>query len=88
MPSNEYRYYHLDGSGHLHGTQRISAPSDEGAIAQVKAQHPGSQCEIWQDERLVARLGFTAMDAGVLQSYRSIADARRVLRETASIVSR
>jgi hypothetical protein len=88
MPSDNYRYYCLDGTGHLHGTEWFSAASDEDAIAHVKAKHPDGQCEIWQGQRLVAQLGFAAQDDLIRQSYRSIADSRSVLRDTASIVSR
>ncbi len=88
MPSKTYRYYSLDGAGHLHGTEWISAASDEDAIAQVKAKHPDSQWEVWQGRRLVAQLGFAPKNDIIWQSYRSIADSRRVLAETAAIVSR
>lgn len=81
MPSENYRYYCLDGTGHLHGTEWISAVSDEDAITQVEAKHPDGQCEIWQGQRLVARLGFAAKDDIVRQGYRSIADSRRALSE-------
>lgn len=88
MPSENYRYYCLDGTGHLHGTEWISAASDEDAIAQVKAEHPDGQCEIWHGQRLVAQLGFVPKDDIIRQSYWSVADSRRTLSETASILAR
>ena len=56
MPSENYRYYCLDGAGHLHDAEWFHAESDEDAIAQIETKHPGSLCEIWQDKRLVAKL--------------------------------
>ena len=88
MPSEKYRYHCLDGAGHLHGTEWISAISDEDALNQVKAKHPDEQCEIWQGEGLVAQLGFCAKNDIVQESYRSIGESRRVLKETAGIMSR
>lgn len=60
MPSENYRYYCLDGTGHLHETQWISAQSDEEAITQVTTKHPDSRWEIWMGKRLVAHIGCAA----------------------------
>ena len=57
MSLQSYRYYRLDGVGHLHSAEWIEAASDEDAIAQVEATHPGALCEIWHSDRLVAKLG-------------------------------
>jgi hypothetical protein len=54
MPSDNYRYYCLDGTGHLHSADFFHAASDEDAIAQIEAKHPEALCEIWQGKRLVA----------------------------------
>ena len=51
-----YRYYCLDSVGHLHSAEWFEAESDQDAIAQIEDQHPDGQCEIWQGERLVAKL--------------------------------
>jgi hypothetical protein len=56
MPSENYRYYCLDGAGHLHEAAWFESQGDEDAIAQIKAKHPDSKCEIWQGQRLVAQL--------------------------------
>ena len=56
MPSENYRYYCLDGAGHLHDAEWFHAENDEEAIAQIAAKHPDSKCEIWQGKRLVAAL--------------------------------
>ena len=56
MPSDDYRYYHLDGDGRLHCAQWFSAESDEHAIGQVRVNHPNAKCEIWRGKRLIARL--------------------------------
>ena len=56
MPSKNYRYFCLDSTGRLHGVTWFHADSDEDAIAQIKAKHPGDKCEIWKDKRLIASL--------------------------------
>lgn len=56
MSLETYRYYRLDGVGHLHGAEWFEAPSDEDAIGQVEVMHPDGMCEIWQGARLVAKL--------------------------------
>ena len=88
MPSANYRYYCLDAAGQLHGTEWIYAASDEDAISHVAAKHPEDRCEIWQGQRLVAQLGFDEKDNIIQQSHGTIADARRVLNETAGLPSR
>ena len=45
MSSENYRYFCLDRTGRLHGTQWLSAVDDEDAIAQIKAKHPEAKCE-------------------------------------------
>ena len=54
MPSETYRYYCLDSTGHLHFAEWFHAHDDEEAIAQTKAKHPDSKCEVWHGRRLVA----------------------------------
>lgn len=56
MSRGSYRYYCLDSVGHLHGAERFEADSDADAIAVVETRHPDGQCEIWQGQRLVAKL--------------------------------
>ena len=56
MSQTTYRYYHLDGVGHLHGAEWFQAASDEDAVAQVEIMLPEALCEIWQGTRLVAKL--------------------------------
>ena len=56
MSLETYRYYCLDGTGHLHSAEWFEAANDEDAMAQVEAKHPGSLCEIWRGGRLVAKL--------------------------------
>lgn len=54
--SQTYRYYCLDQFGRLHNAQWFGARNDEEAISAIEAKHPASICEIWQGERLVAKL--------------------------------
>jgi hypothetical protein len=54
--SQPYRYYCLDGKGHLHSAEWFDAESDEDAIVLVAALHPDGKCEIWQGARLVASI--------------------------------
>lgn len=56
MPSENYRYYCLDGAGHLHEAEWFYAESDADAIAQIVAGHSDATCEIWHGKRLVASL--------------------------------
>ena len=56
MSRETYRYYCLDGVGHLHSAEWFEAANDEDAVAQVEAMHPNSLCEIWRGDRLVARV--------------------------------
>ena len=56
MSLDSYRYYRLDGVGHLHSAEWIEAASDEGAIALVEIRYPDAVCEIWQGRRLVAKV--------------------------------
>lgn len=65
MPSENYRYYHLDGDGRLHFAEWFPAESDEQATEQIRVIHPDAKCEIWQGNRLVAKLqpnGFSPDD--------------------------
>lgn len=54
--SGNYRYYCLDGAGQLHSAEWFDASSDEDAIAQIEVKHSDAQCEIWQENRLVAKI--------------------------------
>jgi hypothetical protein len=56
MPSENYRYYCLDGVGRLHDAAWLDADNDADAISQIMAKHPDATCEIWQGKRLVATL--------------------------------
>ncbi len=56
MSQETYRYYCLDGVGRLHSAEWFEAESDADAIAQIEALHPDALCEIWQGQRLVAKL--------------------------------
>ena len=56
MTQENYRYYCLDGAGHLHEAEWFEAKSDADATAQIEAEHRNSKCEIWQGRRLVASI--------------------------------
>lgn len=56
MPSQHYRYYCLDGAGHLHDAEWFEADNDNHAIARIEAMHPDATCEVWQGDRLIAKL--------------------------------
>ena len=88
MPHKNYRYYCLDTAGQLHNSVVFHADDDEDAITQIKAKHPHDKCEIWQARRLVARLGPDGTAHGVRSSMRTLAEARRVLKQTESLVAR
>ena len=53
----DYRIYRLDGAGRIGLADWIQADTDEAAIAETRKLRPDANiCEIWQKERLVARL--------------------------------
>ena len=54
--SQTYRYYCLDSVGHLHSAEWFEAESDEEAISVIEAKHENDRCEIWQGNRLVAKI--------------------------------
>ena len=56
MPSENYRYYRLNASGHLAFAQWFEAASDEEATDQIATKHRNELSEIWQGTRLVAKL--------------------------------
>jgi hypothetical protein len=56
MALENYRYSCLDGTGHLPSAEWFHAVGDEDAIAQIEAKHADATCEIWQENRLVAKL--------------------------------
>lgn len=63
MALDTYRYYCLDGTGHLHSAEWFEADSDEDAVAQIEVLHPDALCEIWQGHRLVAKLSPKRLEA-------------------------
>ena len=87
MPSKNCRYFCLDSSGKLYGAEWFYPASDDEAVAQIKAKHPGNTCEIWQGQRLVAKVEPYPMNQTLASSRRVLAEARRVLDETADITS-
>lgn len=54
--SQTYRYYCLDGVGHLHSAEWFEAENDEQAIAYIATKHTNDKCEIWQGARLVGKV--------------------------------
>ncbi len=78
MPSETYRYYCLDSTGKLHSAEWFEADSDEDAVAQIEAKHPGGQCEIWQGKRLVASLSPTRATSSLsVLHLHNVAEANR-----------
>lgn len=58
MPS--YRLYCLDGAGHIGLADWIEADDDEDAVRMARKVRPDAhKCEIWQKQRLVAKLSAT-----------------------------
>ena len=55
MHPENYRYYCLDGAGHLRSGEWLEAGSDEDAVEQIVARHSDAMWEIWHAKRLVAR---------------------------------
>jgi hypothetical protein len=52
----DYRLYCLDGVGKITSAEWIDAKSDDEAIAITRAQKRLVACEIWDHNRLVAKV--------------------------------
>ena len=52
-----YRLYCLDGVDKVASAEWIEAENDEAAIAAADEVRAGRSCELWQGNRLVARVG-------------------------------
>jgi hypothetical protein len=55
-PLKTYRVYCYDAQMKTVSSDLIEAAGDEEAIARAKAAGFGSKCEVWQGDRLVAKL--------------------------------
>jgi hypothetical protein len=55
-PQKTYRVYCYDAVHKVVSNDLIEAASDEQAIAAAEAAGFGSMCEIWEGDRLVAKL--------------------------------
>ena len=53
---SNYRVYCLDGMNKVASAGWIEAADDEAALERVKQEHDGYKCEVWDGQRLVARL--------------------------------
>jgi hypothetical protein len=51
-----YRLYRLDGAGKINSAEWIEAADDEDAARQAGTRARGSTCEVWDRNRLVARI--------------------------------
>ena len=51
-----YRLYCLDGVNKVASADWIEADDDQTAIEVATERHKGHECEVWQGQRLVARL--------------------------------
>ena len=54
MPA--YRLYRVDGAGSILSAEWLEAADDQAALSQARARADGTWCEVWQRDRLVARL--------------------------------
>jgi len=59
-----YRLYGLDGVHKVASGDWIDADSDEAAIEAANEIFRGSECEIWQGARLVARVDLRSKPSG------------------------
>jgi len=51
-----YRIYQLDGDGRFSTADWIEAPDDAAALKAAQARFPSASFELWQGQRLVARV--------------------------------
>ena len=61
MPA--YRLYHLDGAAKVASAEWIEAAEDSAAIEQARLKCASRRGELWQRNRLVARLTKGTVDA-------------------------
>lgn len=54
-----YRVYCLDGAGKVWAAEWIEADDDSAAIESARKFENAVRCEVWQNQRLVARLDLT-----------------------------
>jgi hypothetical protein len=52
----EYRLYCLDGANRITRAEQVSAKGDEDAVEIARAMKLPVKCELWQRDRLVARI--------------------------------
>lgn len=57
-----YRLYCLDGVNRVASAEWIEADDDEAAIEVARTRYDGSECEVWQGSRLVARVDSRVRD--------------------------
>lgn len=60
----DYRLYCLDGSGRIARAEWLDAKSDDEAIVLVRAMKMPTGCEIWERDRLVAKVEPAPASAG------------------------
>ena len=51
-----YRLYRLDEAGKISSAEWIEATDDEDAARAARLRSKGGTCEIWQRNRLIARI--------------------------------
>jgi hypothetical protein len=51
-----YRLYRLDGAGKIVTAEWVEASDDQGALQEAQTRREGAQCELWDRNRLVARI--------------------------------
>lgn len=56
----EYRLYRLDGANRITRAEQIVATNDEQAINAARSMKLPVKCELWQRDRLVARIAALA----------------------------
>lgn len=58
----EYRHYRLDGAGAINRAEWLEAESDEDAVRKVREMKLPFTSEIWDRNRLVARVEAASPD--------------------------
>lgn len=52
----QYRLYRLDGAGNISAAEWIEAKGDDEAVRAARGRALGTRAEIWDRDRLVARI--------------------------------
>lgn len=57
-----YRFYCLDGAGHISHAEWFDADDDAGAVAKIRRLHPDKNCEVWRGATMIGAIHARSRD--------------------------